>query len=232
MPDIKEYRHPDAATAAAALARAIAQRLADAVAERGTATLAVSGGRSPAPVFDALSDADVPWDRVIVTQVDERWVSPDHADSNGRLVREHLLRGRAAAARFVPMKTDAETARAGQPAVEAALRALPWPLDIVLLGMGEDGHTASLFPEAKELHEGLTTDALSLAVTPPAAPHDRMTLTATALLESRVLILQIGGGAKEAVYRDALADGPVEEMPIRVALRQDRVPVEVWITDQ
>ncbi|SCW66032.1 6-phosphogluconolactonase [Sphingobium faniae] len=231
MPEIQEYRFPDATTAADALAESIARRLAQAVAERGTATIAVSGGRSPAAVFDALSQVDLPWDKVIVAQVDERWVPMDHADSNSQLIRGHLLKGPAAAARFVPMKNDAATAREGQAACEAAIGALPLPFDILLLGMGEDGHTASLFPDAKELQEGLTTDALTLSVTPPAAPHERMSLSAKGLLESRVLILQIGGAAKEAVYRHALAEGPVEDMPIRVALRQDKVPVELWISE-
>jgi len=230
MPDIKEHRFPDASAAARALAASIADRLAAAIEDRGAATIALSGGRSPAAVFEALRERALPWDRVIVTQVDERWVPVGDADSNSRLIREHLLQGPASAARFVPMKNDAATAREGQPACEAALRALPLPFDMVLLGMGEDGHTASLFPQARELHEGLTTQALTLSVTPPAAPHERLSLSLAGLLRSRALLLQIGGAAKEAVYREALGDGPVEDMPIRAVLRQDEVPVEVWIS--
>ncbi|MBH1992459.1 MAG: 6-phosphogluconolactonase [Sphingomonadaceae bacterium] len=231
MADIREFRFPDARAAADALAQAIADRLAAAIAERATATVALSGGRSPAAVFEALHDVALPWDKVVITQVDERWVPMNHPDSNSQLIRCHLLQGFAAAARFVPMKNDASTARAGQPECEAALHALPLPFDVMLLGMGEDGHTASLFPEAAELQEGLTTRALTLALTPPAAPHERMSLSARGLLESRVLILQIGGAAKEAVYRAALAQGPVEDMPIRAILRQTKVPVEVWISE-
>ena len=231
MPDIQEHRFPDAPAAATALAASIADRLAAAIGQRGTATLALSGGRSPAAMFEALREKRLPWDKVIVAQVDERWVPADDADSNSRLIREHLLQGPANAARFVPMKNDAATAHEGQPACEAAMRALPLPFDAMLLGMGEDGHTASLFPEARELREGLTTQALTLALTPPAAPHERMSLSAAGLLSSRVLLLQIGGAAKEAVYRKALGEGPVEDMPIRAMLRQDKVPVEVWITE-
>lgn len=231
MADILEFRFPDAVAAADALAQAIADRLGAAIAERGTATIALSGGRSPAAVFEALRHVVLPWDKVVITQVDERWVPMDHPDSNSQLIRRHLLQGAAAAARFVPMKNDAATARAGQPECEAALQALPLPFDVMLLGMGEDGHTASLFPEATELQDGLSTQALTLAVTPPAAPHERMSLSARGLLESRVLILQIGGAAKEAVYRAALGQGPVEDMPIRAILRQTKVPVEVWISD-
>ncbi|KFG89738.1 6-phosphogluconolactonase [Sphingobium herbicidovorans NBRC 16415] len=226
-----EHLFIDGALAAADMARRITVVLGDAIAARGVATIALSGGRSPRPVLEALSDAALDWEKVVVTLVDERWVAPDHADSNERLVRETLLRGEAARARFVPMKNGAADAYAGQAACEAGFAALPWPLDIVLLGMGEDGHTASLFPQAKELAEGLSTSALTLTVTPPAAPHQRMSLSAHAILKSRHIFLQIGGAAKKAVYDRALAGGPVKELPIRVALCQHQVSVEVWISE-
>ncbi|AMK18362.1 MULTISPECIES: 6-phosphogluconolactonase [Sphingobium] len=226
-----EHLFIDGALAAADMARRITFILNDAVATRGVATIALSGGRSPRPVLEALSEAAMDWEKVIVTLVDERWVAPDHADSNERLVRETLLRGEAAKARFVPMKNEAADAYAGQAACEADFAALPWPLDIVLLGMGEDGHTASLFPQARELAEGLSTSALTLAATPPAAPHQRMSLSAQAILNSRHIFLQIGGAAKKAVYERALAGGPVEELPIRLALCQHGVSVEVWISE-
>ncbi len=227
---VTEHDFDDGAAAAADLARRIEALLAAAIAQRGVAAIALSGGRSPRPVLEALSAAPLDWGKVVVTLVDERWVAPDHADSNERLLRETLLQGAAAAARFVPMKNGAANAYAGQPECEAAFAALPWPLDIVLLGMGEDGHTASLFPGAAELVEGLSTDALTLAVTPPAAPHQRMSMSAKAILSSRHIFLQIGGEAKKAVYDRAMAGGPVEELPIRVALLQDKVPVEVWVS--
>jgi 6-phosphogluconolactonase len=226
---IVEHRFTDGAQAAADLAARIAALLTEAIAARGGATIALSGGRSPQPVLKALSAAAIDWSKVTVTLVDERWVDPSDAASNERLVRETLLRGPAAAARFVPMKNEAADPYAGQPACEAAFAALAWPLDIVLLGMGEDGHTASLFPESVELREGLTTRARTLAVTPPAAPHPRMSMSARAILDSRHVCLQIGGAAKEAVYVRARAAGPVEELPIRLALHQDATLVEIWI---
>ncbi|QDC37369.1 6-phosphogluconolactonase [Sphingobium fuliginis] len=226
-----EHLFVDGALAAADMARRIAAVLGDAIAARGVATIALSGGRSPRPVLEALSRMALDWGKVIVTLVDERWVAPDHADSNERLVRGTLLQGKAGAARFVPMKNEAADAYAGQAECEAAFAALPWPLDIVLLGMGEDGHTASLFPGAKELAEGLSTHALTIAVTPPAAPHQRMSMSARAILASRHIFLQIGGAAKKAVYDRALAGGPVEELPVRVALCQHAVSVEVWISE-
>ncbi|MDX3899843.1 MAG: 6-phosphogluconolactonase [Sphingobium sp.] len=225
-----EYRFDSADAAARDLARHVAGRLSAAIADRGVATLALSGGRSPRAMLEALRTMPLDWAKLIVVQVDERWVEADHPDSNQRLIREALLTGPAAAARLVAMKNDAPDAYRGQPACEAAMAALPWPLDIVLLGMGEDGHTASLFPGAAELHEGLTTSALTLAVTPPAAPHQRLSLSRRAILSSREILLQIGGSAKEAVYWAALAGGAVEEMPIRAALLQDQTPVTVWIS--
>ncbi|HKY81844.1 MAG TPA: 6-phosphogluconolactonase [Sphingobium sp.] len=226
-----EHLFIDGALAAADMARRIGAILNDAIAARGVASIALSGGRSPRPVLEALAGAAIAWDKVIVTLVDERWVARSHADSNERLVRDTLLRGEAAKARFLGMKTRAADALAGQAAVEAAFKALPWPLDIVLLGMGEDGHTASLFPGAAELAEGLSTSALTLAVMPPAAPHQRLSLSATAILRSRHIFLQIGGAAKKAVYDKALEGGPVEELPIRLALCQHGVSVEVWISE-
>lgn len=225
-----EHHFADGCQAAAHLATRIATLLGEAIATRGTASLALSGGRSPKPVLEALARTPLDWSKVVVTLVDERWVAPDAPDSNERLLRETLLTGPAAAAQFVPMKNDAPDAYAGQPAVEAAFAAIPWPLDIVLLGMGEDGHTASLFPAATELASGLTSTARTIAITPPAAPHQRMSLTASAILAARHVFLQISGDAKKNVYAQALEEGPVEQLPIRLALRQDKTPVEVWIS--
>ncbi|WP_022682884.1 6-phosphogluconolactonase [Sphingobium bisphenolivorans] len=226
-----EHLFIDGELAAADMARRIAALLGEAIAARGVATIALSGGRSPRPMLQTLSRAALDWAKVIVTLVDERWVAPDDADSNERLVRETLLQGAAAGARFVPMKNDAADAYGGQAACEAAYAALPWPLDIMLLGMGEDGHTASLFPGAAELPKGLSTQALTLAVTPPAAPHQRLSLSAAAILKSRHIFLQIGGAAKKAVYDRALAGEAMEELPIRLALCQHKVSVEVWISE-
>lgn len=145
-------------------------------------------------------------------------------------MREHLLRGPAAAARFIPMWNGAASAAEGQPECEAALRALPRPFDFILLGMGEDGHTASLFPHAPELAHALTTEDLCAAATATVAPQERMTMTLAGLLDSRLLILPIAGAAKSKVLSAAMGPGPVEEMPVRAVLRQEEVPVELWLS--
>lgn len=226
-----EHLFATGAQAATDIAARIASLLGEAIAARGVATLAVSGGRSPRPVLEALSAVPLDWSKIVVTLVDERWVDPASADSNEKLVRDTLLQGPAAAARFVPMKNEAADAYAGQSAVETDFAALPWPFDIILLGMGDDGHTASLFPDGVELAEGLSSTALTIAAAPPVAPHQRLSLTAHAILQSRHIFLQIGGAGKKAVYDKARAGGPVEELPIRLALLQDKVPVEVWISE-
>lgn len=227
---ITEHVFTDGDAAAVDIAARMATVLGEAIAARGVATLALSGGRSPRPVLAALCALPLEWNRLIVTLVDERWVSPDHPDSNERLIRETLLQGAAAQARFVPMKNGAINAHAGQPACEAAFAVLPWPLDIVVLGMGDDGHTASLFPQAEELGDALTTDSLTIAVTPPMAPHERMSMTRQAILSSRHIFLPISGVEKRAVYERARAGSDVEELPIRLALCQTDVSVELWIT--
>lgn len=228
MPAFKEFK--DSPTLVAALAGQVADLLRDGIRERGEASLVVSGGSTPVPFFAALSALALDWKQVAVTLADERWVDPTDADSNERLVRQHLLQNQAAAARFVGLKNEALSAIQGEKECEDRLALLPRPFDVLILGMGNDGHTASLFPQATRLSEALNMDSgmLCLAITPPAAPHERMSLTLPALLQSRQIILHLVGPGKRAVYERALADGPVAEMPIRAVLGQTAAPVTVF----
>ena len=220
----------DAADLIAELSARIARQLADAIVSRGVATLALSGGSTPVPLFQALSQMPLDWSRVIVTQVDERWVPGDHADSNARLIRESLLQNEAATARFESMKTDGDNAFAAEAAVAARLADFAEGIDVTVLGMGEDGHTASFFPAAETLARALDPAAedLCLAVRPPVAPHDRMTLSLSALLRSRHLYLHIVGAEKRSVWQQALEPGEIAEMPIRAIIRQQQLPLEVY----
>lgn len=215
----------DNAAQVAALVQAVGDPLAAALDAGGDAVLAVSGGRSPVPLFHALRDADLDWSRVLITLVDERCVAPGHADSNERLVREHLLAGRAAAARFAGLVRDPADIAGSVAAANAAAR----PITVALLGMGEDGHTASLFPGAPELATGLdpANPAHYLAVTPPAAPHTRISLTLAALLQSRRLVLAIAGPIKRRVF-DAAGAALSPDLPVSALVHQTRVPLDVY----
>ena len=207
--------YPTPAALADAAAQAVEARLADALAVRPRASLVGTGGRSPAPVYDRLAAAPIDLARVVVTLSDERCVPENSPDSNAGLAHAHLLQGPAAEAELLPLWPHAD---------EAALAAL-MPFDAVILGMGEDGHVASLIPGDPGLESALTTDRLTALVPeglgrPPLA---RITLTLSALSQSRAIFLLIAGEAKREVIERAQAgaDLPVGRLlmgpaPVRV----------------
>ena len=219
----------DGAALAEAFADWSAQILRAAIAARGMALLVVSGGSTPKLYFAALSRRELDWSRVAVTLADERRVSDDSPRSNAKLVRETLLQNHAAIAQFCPL-ADSRVAPEQEVAAAAARVAhLPSPADLVVLGMGDDGHTASWFPHAPGLTEAIdpASRALVVAMEAPDGLEPRLTLTGRALLRARALALQIEGPNKAAVYARALGEGPVEDMPIRAVLRgaADRLTV-------
>ena len=233
-PRLREHRFAVAAHQAAALAASIAQQLNEAIAQRGQAVLAVSGGRSPIALFAQLRQAAVAWSQVTVTLVDERCVPESHADSNARLVREHLLRNGAAAARFVSWLADVPqpdvlTAEALSQHANACLHAWPQPWDVAVLGMGDDGHTASWFPASPGLTQAMERDSQVAWVRPTAAPHLRLTLTRTALLRCQHLHLAIAGTSKQVVYQSAL-QGEQAALPVSIVLAH-APSLDVWISD-
>lgn len=214
-----------------ALATRVAQALAEAIVQRGRAVLVVSGGRTPQGFFQAVRQQDLDWSRVTVTLADERWVPADHADSNERLVREHLLQDHAAAAGFVSLYAPGLSATEGQAEIEARLTRLPDPLDVVILGMGDDGHTASLFPQAPELADALQTTTHCIATTPVTAPHMRMSLSLKTLAKAHNLIVHITGGGKRSLLQtQMLATLPRQDwLPIRTVLDSAlNSPVVFW----
>lgn len=216
----------------AALAAEIVARMNAGVDANGVASLIVSGGTTPGVLFDRLSQQAAPWDKTWITLSDERWIVPTHVGSNEHLVRTRLLRGKAANAHFVPLKTDDARPEAGEHKADAAIRAMHKPFDVTLLGMGDDGHTASLYPGAPELAAALDVAAPALVhavhAQKAAATDDRMTLTLRALLDSKWLAVLIRGDAKLKTYEAALGDDDPCAMPVRAILNQSRVPVSVF----
>lgn len=212
--------YPTAAALADAAASAIASRLAEALQTHGRACLVATGGRSPGPIYDRLAaDTRVDWPRVVVTLSDERCVGDDDTASNSRLVRERLLVGAARKSHLLPLWPEPEA---------AALAALA-PFDAVMLGMGEDGHIASLIPGDPDLEDGLTTADLTRPVPaglgkPPVA---RITLSLSALTGARAIFLLIAGEAKREVIERALAG---EDLPVARLISQSGSPVRIFWT--
>lgn len=219
------HEWPDREAHAAALAETVTAALREALAARGEALLIVSGGRSPVPFLERLAQADLDWSKVLVTLADERWVPGDHPDSNGGLLRKHLFQGPAAAAGFVDLYTPAATTEEGMALTEARLRdALATP-DVLVLGMGDDAHTASLFPGSPGLEEALdpTSERLSFPGVAPSAPQTRITLSRAYLSCARQQILAVQGAGKRQVLETALAEGDELATPIKAFLREPLV---------
>lgn len=197
------------------------------IATRGVASIAVSGGKSPIPVFQRLSKQPLPWNKVYITLVDDRWVDDTDDASNEKLVYTYLLQNEAKLANFIGLKTSAATPFEGEQVAQQKLAEVPMPFDVLILGMGEDGHTASLFPHAKHLATGLDmySDKLVTGMTPLTAPLDRITLTLPTILNSRNIYLHVTGASKKTVLDNALNGKDVTEMPVRAVLHQDKVNV-------
>lgn len=232
---VKQFLFEDRDSLFNALALACERHLDKALNDKGEASFMVSGGSTPAPLYQSLSNSDLDWSKIHVALVDERWVDKDHDASNEALIERSLLVNNAAASTFTGMKTTAETALEGCAESEQNYQAIPKPFTVSILGMGNDGHTASLFPHAQGLEEALAddNDSLTAAITAHQSevtgPNtERLTLTLNGLLRSKRLIILLTGEEKLAVFKQALADGPVEDMPVRAILRQNKVPVELY----
>lgn len=209
--------------------------LSEAISKHGSATMLLSGGTTPAPLYEALSKTDLNWKKIKVALVDERWVDESHSASNEALVKRSLLINNAKNVEFTTMKTTAATPAAGQAECEERYGRLPQPFSLAILGMGSDGHTASLFPGANGLKQALDlgnnqlTAAISAKQSDVTGPNtERMTLTLSALLSTERLVILLTGEDKLAVFSEAQKPGAIEEMPIRGLLHQETTPVELY----
>jgi 6-phosphogluconolactonase len=232
-PEVDEHRHGDSDALALALAQRVADDLRAAIVARGVAKIALSGGSTPQRFLQQLSRQPVDWSRVRVLPVDERWVPPVHKRSNERLLREHLLQNAASAARLVPLFRPIATPERALQAVLTQVMLQALPLDVVVLGMGEDGHIASLFPDLQRRDIGLQPAGRApvLAVRSSAVPEPRMTLTLSAILTAPALYLHIEGAAKRRVFDNAIDDARCR-LPIRSLLAQTPVPPQLfWCPD-
>jgi 6-phosphogluconolactonase len=211
------------------LSAKVAKLLIADIADTGSASLVVSGGRTPMGFFHLLSQQMLDWSKVSITLADDRWVDADHADSNEKLVRANLLINEAHQATFIGLKNSAADAIVGEPEAEQALAAVG-KFTVLILGMGDDGHTASLFPGADALALGLDMDSgrTCIGVTPTAAPHQRISMTLPRLLDSQQIIIHISGAGKQQVLEQAQAGDDVEALPIRAILKQQQAPLAIY----
>jgi 6-phosphogluconolactonase len=218
---------PSPGALALAAATAAHQALAGAIAERGAATLVATGGRSPAPVYDLLSRALLDWRAVTVTLSDDRFVPASSHDSNERLVRERLLVDKAENARFVGLVHPDETLEGSAELADAAVRPLA-PFDIMLLGMGEDGHVASLIPGSPVMDQGMDPACERFCLAVPSgfgSPRlARITLTLRALLQARHTLILISGETKREIVENGAG------LPVHAFLEQAKAPVRVLWT--
>lgn len=230
--EIEEFAADDWA---AACAERLADALASAVVEQDRALLAGAGGSTPSPIYRRLAGADLDWSKIAVTLVDERHVPETSADSNARLMRETLMTGPAAAARFIPLHHAAVTVDRAAAQAARALSAEGGRLDAVLLGMGEDGHICSMFPGSPTLKTLLSPALKPTVLGVPAGrdgmapPQERISLNLPWLAQARRVILALTGARKRAVFEAEAAGDPAVQ-PI-AALIQSGAPLEVLWTE-
>ncbi|HWA46939.1 MAG TPA: 6-phosphogluconolactonase [Dongiaceae bacterium] len=236
MPDVAQISSrvvwldfPDKTRWAEAAADKIADQLTAGIGQRNVASLIVAGGTTPQPIFDRLNAMPLNWARIQVGLTDERWVDPSHADSNEHLVRQSLLRGEAKAVQFHSLYNGAKRPSAGVKAAEATMATMARPFDVVLLGMGTDGHFASLFPGIPHLAAALDPNnpATCLAIDTPQSGYPRMSLTLSALLNAKLILLAIAGRPKRTVATQAMTGKATTPIAALLAARKDDLEI-LW----
>jgi len=205
-----------------------------ALSQERKAGLLLSGGSSPRPIYEALSEKNVAWERVNIGLVDERWVEPGQDGSNQDFIHASLLQNKAKSANFIGMKSAHETAALGAAEINKRYEAAFNPVDLCVMGMGLDGHTASWFPGAQDLdialdiHHKDIVCAQNAAGCPVAGSHpERITLTLPAVMAARHIILLIAGDEKKAVF-DAAVNKSVKDAPVKALLNAGSKLTVFW----
>jgi len=205
----------------------IGQLLTQSISENGCASIAVSGGRSPIGLFEKLSKINLDWSKVELTLVDERWVDAKNENSNELVVRKHLIQNQATQVKFFPIKNSAKNSKEEQVLHEQVLQKIKLPFDVIILGMGEDGHTASLFPCCKELTQAMdpNNQQKCIVTKPKNAPYERISLTFSTISKAKNLILHIRGSSKLQTFELAMTLKDTNKMPIYAFMEQ---PLEIY----
>ncbi len=213
-----------------ALSLSIIKDLQEAIDERGNASLIVSGGSTPKPLFQKLSTLPLAWEKVSVGLCDERWIPSCNEDSNAHLVKTYLLQDKASTVTFVGMYEEGCDAPEAEKQCSQKIKEKLFPFDVLILGMGNDAHTASLFPHNVKLEEAfdLAREEFCIAIEPTDAPYMRMSLTPRAILSAKHIYLHFEGREKQAVYAEVIAGDDSYAMPVRTILTQNDKQIEVY----
>ena len=214
------------------LAILVSSKLANSIKERGFATLLVSGGSTPIQLFHELSNIDINWSNVNVIPVDERFLPNEHPDQNGTLIRNCLLINKASSANFYPLILNSTDPELNLSALESSIKKIIQPFTVVILGMGTDGHTASLFPCSEELEEGLDLNSNNdlIITNPTTAPYQRISFTRKALLNTENLYLHCYGEEKKKIL-DNLDSNTEKTYPIKAFIQQTSTKPEIFWTN-
>ena len=226
----KLFDFDDSQSLADALSQRVISDLEAVLKVRESATLLLSGGSTPRLFFKTLSRIPFEWNRVKISLVDERMVPKDHPESNAAMIQRLLRQNEAAAAEFILMYEARMDAQNASKVCEQNFKTKLFPFDVIVLGMGNDGHTASLFPRNPSLKEALdpNNSALCISMTPQDAPHQRLSLTLSAILSAQHIYVHFEGEAKAKVYQEAMAGRDSHVMPIRAVLQQNQKEIKVF----
>ena len=217
LPDsVGFYSANNSESLASDLCQSIGEILNEAIRKKGRACMAVSGGSTPIPLFKEFSLLSIDWKKVDLTLVDERWVDPKNTDSNELLIRTHLITNKASKVNFIPLKNNSKTVQGGQKNSEEMLKNITLPFDVIVLGMGPDGHTASLFPCSEEISDAmdLNNPNMLILTSPKTAPYQRISLTAKVITESKNIFLHLNGSSKLHTLESAMEYKDSSKMPI------------------